>query len=169
MTKLHLGCGPDYREGWTNVDAVESFAPDIQHDLEETPWPFADAEADQVLANHVVEHISDQSAFWSEVSRVLSPGGTCTVTVPTGLDSVADPTHETAWTYRTPEFVSSAGPEWGLNEPLTVESRHLRMHGHGPGKILTPLAQALSDRWPLFASSTPWQSGELVVRFRREK
>lgn len=167
MTRLHLGSGPDYLDGWTNVDLVDAYSPDVVHDLEDTPWPFPTGGVDEILANHVVEHISDQTAFWNEVCRVLTPGGACTVTVPTGLDAAADPTHATEWTWRTPKYIGQGGPRWGLNQPLEVDDRDLEFHGHGPGKALTPLANAAADRWPLFAASTPWQSGELTVRFRR--
>lgn len=44
--------------------------------------PFPDAAFDRVIASEVLEHIPDDVAAMSELSRVLRPGGTMAVTVP---------------------------------------------------------------------------------------
>ena len=44
--------------------------------------PFADGTFDRVIASEVLEHIPDDVAAMSELSRVLRPGGTMAVTVP---------------------------------------------------------------------------------------
>jgi len=47
--------------------------------------PFADGEFDRVVAAEVLEHIPDDEAAISELTRVLRPGGTIAVTVPRWL------------------------------------------------------------------------------------
>jgi SAM-dependent methyltransferase len=47
--------------------------------------PFPDGEFDRVVAAEVLEHIPDDSAAIRELSRVLRPGGTLAVTVPSWL------------------------------------------------------------------------------------
>jgi SAM-dependent methyltransferase len=47
--------------------------------------PFPDGECDRVGAAEVLEHIPDDSAAIRELSRVLRPGGTLAVTVPSWL------------------------------------------------------------------------------------
>ena len=39
-------------------------------------WPIDDASVDLVVSDYVLEHVEDPDAFFSEVTRVLRPGGT---------------------------------------------------------------------------------------------
>lgn len=39
------------------------------------PWPVADASVDLVVSNSVLEHVEDPDHFFSELRRVLKPGG----------------------------------------------------------------------------------------------
>jgi SAM-dependent methyltransferase len=45
--------------------------------------PFDDGSFDFILANHVIEHIDDLNAVLREIHRVLAPGGTLLLGVPT--------------------------------------------------------------------------------------
>ena len=45
-------------------------------------FPLADASADVVIANQVIEHILDPVKFSREIHRILRPGGRCVVTTP---------------------------------------------------------------------------------------
>jgi len=47
--------------------------------------PFPDATFDRVVASEVMEHIADDRAAATELARVLRPGGTLAVTVPSWL------------------------------------------------------------------------------------
>lgn len=47
--------------------------------------PFADATFDRVIASEVFEHVPDDRAAFGELARVLRPGGTMAVTVPSWL------------------------------------------------------------------------------------
>lgn len=50
-----------------------------------TALPFPDASFDRVMASEVLEHIPDDEAAFSELARVLRPGGTLAITVPAWL------------------------------------------------------------------------------------
>lgn len=50
-----------------------------------TRLPFDDATFDRVIASEVLEHIPDDMAAVAELARVLKPGGTMAVTVPSWL------------------------------------------------------------------------------------
>lgn len=50
-----------------------------------TMLPFADDTFDHIICSEVMEHIPDDSAAARELARVLKPGGTLAVTVPTFL------------------------------------------------------------------------------------
>lgn len=45
------------------------------HLVEGSTWPIEDGSLDMVLADYVVEHVTDPPAFFSEVVRILKPGG----------------------------------------------------------------------------------------------
>src|SRR5262249_59885559 len=79
---LNLGCGSKHIEGATNVDRSPSVHPDVVHDLDQTPWPFAPSSFDEVVGYDVVEHVADVVRFMEEVHRVASPGATIRLTVP---------------------------------------------------------------------------------------
>src|SRR6202022_168180 len=52
--KLHLGCGPNLKSGWVNIDLFHPGA-DLQLDLCED-WPFPDGSVSHIYSEHVFEH-----------------------------------------------------------------------------------------------------------------
>lgn len=116
MSELLIGCGtrltkvlflPDLgqTQEWTQLtrlDIEASHQPDVVHDLEELPWPFTDNSFDEVHAYEVLEHLGSQGdvkafcAHFSEIWRVLKPGGLLFATCPS-INSVwlwGDPSHK---------------------------------------------------------------------------
>lgn len=96
MTKLNLGCGPDYRKGWTNVDVNPEFGPDEIIDLEQSDWDLPNGEYDLVLADNVFEHIDPKKrpTFLRECHRVLKQDGELVMRWPTpGFGGGWDVTH----------------------------------------------------------------------------
>jgi predicted SAM-dependent methyltransferase len=81
--RLHLGCGPRVLPGWVNIDSVPCTA-DVRGDIDLTALPWPDAAADEILSEHVFEHLSfaEERSVWQEIARVLRPGGTATLEVP---------------------------------------------------------------------------------------
>jgi predicted SAM-dependent methyltransferase len=81
--RLNLGCGPNCREGWVNIDLFDPAAK-LQLDLRRQ-WPFADGCAGYIYSEHAFEHFEfDQEVphFLGESMRVLQSGGTFDVGVP---------------------------------------------------------------------------------------
>lgn len=81
--KLNLGCGPNSREGWLNIDLFDSRA-DLRLDLRRH-WPFPDSSVSYVYSEHVFEHFEiygEVPRFLAEALRVLQPGGVFDVGVP---------------------------------------------------------------------------------------
>lgn len=107
--KLNLGCGSDHLEGWCNVDCHAACQPDVVHDLERIPWPFEDDTADEILLQHVLEHLgSTPQAFLDvmrELWRVSCAEAQIRIRVPHPLhqDFRTDPTHVRAI---TPEMLA---------------------------------------------------------------
>jgi SAM-dependent methyltransferase len=93
VTKLHLGCGSRYLEGWCNIDGYKLSAtdthrgtlkaePDIWCDIKNLPA--SDQSVDIILTQHVVEHFYRHQAIhlFNEFWRVLKPGGVIITEMP---------------------------------------------------------------------------------------
>lgn len=80
--KLNIGCGPNLKSGWVNIDLVPGC--DLSLDGREK-LPFDDGSCSVVYSEHFVEHLEypdDAFRFFSESYRVLQPGGTFSAGVP---------------------------------------------------------------------------------------
>lgn len=76
MINLNVGCGQNIIPGWCNTDLPTV---DISK-----PLLFSDNTIDNILAEHVIEHVPCHEAmrFLDECYRVLKPGGAIRVCVP---------------------------------------------------------------------------------------
>lgn len=74
--RLHLGCGPEKREGWINIDTQSEVKPDIVSSVDKLPM-FYEGSVDVIEANHLFEHLTYDQALSAlvEWSRILKPGG----------------------------------------------------------------------------------------------
>ena len=73
--KLHLGCGPDIRPGYINVDLYNPAA-ELKLDITSLGY-FRDESVDEIFMNAVLEHLwsFEQVRALKEWRRVLKPGG----------------------------------------------------------------------------------------------
>ncbi|MEM6632724.1 MAG: methyltransferase domain-containing protein [Bacteroidota bacterium] len=80
--KLHIGCGPQYREGWLNADKFDSRADIYMNGYNR--MPFKDNTFNYLYSEHTLEHlrITKVKFFLEECRRVLKPGGIFRVTIP---------------------------------------------------------------------------------------
>jgi SAM-dependent methyltransferase len=67
-------------------------------DLSE-PWPWEDSTVEHIRAHDIIEHILAKIHTMNEAWRVLKPGGTFDIAVPTtdGPGAWQDPTHVSFW------------------------------------------------------------------------
>ncbi|MEJ7713643.1 MAG: class I SAM-dependent methyltransferase [Pyrinomonadaceae bacterium] len=72
---LDVGCGTNKFPGAIGLDYNPRTDADVIHDLGITPYPFTDNEFDEVISQHVVEHVPDVMAFMTELHRITKPGG----------------------------------------------------------------------------------------------
>jgi predicted SAM-dependent methyltransferase len=80
--KLNVGCGKNIKEGWINIDLLESadLAIDVRYGL-----PFDDDSCELIYSEHFLEHLEypDESVpFLQACKRVLMPGGCIHIGVP---------------------------------------------------------------------------------------
>lgn len=112
--KLNLGCGSRHQEGWLNIDTVASLNPDRVMDLEQTPWDLPSDAAEEVLLNHVLEHLGASTGSFlgvmSELHRVCRNGALIRINVPHPLHEHyrTDPSHVRPVTPQTLSMFSKA-------------------------------------------------------------
>lgn len=80
--KLHLGSGRNLKDGYINIDAYVQGEGITNLDI--FNLPYADCSVDEILAEHLVEHIKfkDEEVFWRECYRLLKHGGKLTCETP---------------------------------------------------------------------------------------
>ena len=94
---LNLGCGLNKMAEHINVD--KHGTPDVLHDLETFPWPWPKSAVEEVVLNHVLEHLGrDPDVFiqiMCELYRVCCDGATVRIAVPHPRHEnfLNDPTH----------------------------------------------------------------------------
>lgn len=129
--KLNLGCGFNKQEGYVNVDMYDACSPNVLHNLEIFPWPFSDGSADEILFNHSLEHLGQQSDVFlkimQETYRVAKDGATVYINVPHPRHDnfISDPTHVRAITPMTLQlFDLDLNRHWqktgAANSPLAI-------------------------------------------------
>jgi hypothetical protein len=100
MTRLHLCCGPDYREGWLNVDHSPHVRTDLCGELPGVLASVPDNSVEQVLAIDALEHFEPAALYrlLDELERVCVNGAVLDFVVPhfRGINS-AGPFHRTTW------------------------------------------------------------------------
>jgi len=102
MRVLDIGCG-DLKENWIpDSDGIDLFdyGQMYQFNIEETfPWPVEDNLYDEVVAQHILEHIKNGYSFieiMNEVWRVSKPGALfrgAAPHFPSSPNFYRDPTH----------------------------------------------------------------------------
>lgn len=135
---LEVGPGPNrlFPQS-TTLDIYPGCAPDIVHDLNQTPYPIPDNTFDLVVCLHVLEHVQNLVGATTELWRMLKPGGLLFVEVPyfTSVHFHTDPTHVHAFTTRSFDYYV-AGTEvskFGYSPArFTRERAHLVVPGNGP-------------------------------------
>jgi SAM-dependent methyltransferase len=130
LPELLIGCGPNRdkklceegRAEWsalTTLDINADHKPDVVHDLNVVPLPFADDTFDEIHAYEVLEHCGTQGDYrfffaqWADFWRILKPGGMffATVPLPTSVWAWGDPSHTRVIPRESLTFLSQAAYE----------------------------------------------------------
>jgi len=92
--KLHLGCGNDYKNGYINCDVSKQVNPDKIVDLEKK-LSFKNNSVDEIVANHVLEHIHNFVPLMQEFYRICKNKAIIKIKVPfySSWGQYNDPTH----------------------------------------------------------------------------
>ncbi len=97
--RLNLGCGHNKIAGFINVDMFPESNPDLVCDLESLPWPWGNNSVDEVLFNHSLEHMGQDTRIFlgimKELYRVSKNNAVIQINVPHPRHEhfINDPTH----------------------------------------------------------------------------
>lgn len=166
-SKLHLGCGEDYREGYHNVDFHDHVKVDQVFDLNVFPYPYEDNSFDEIIAFHVLEHLNNPFLVMKELHRISKPSAKIYIKVPHFSRGFTHSEHKAGFDitfpyYFNPEFTRSGyfGVHFKLNKMELHYSVfiHLMKHmGVGPitiffVKVTNAVFSALANLSPMLCS-----------------
>jgi len=133
--KLNLGCGPEKRVGYINIDKSSEFKPDIVWDLRKFPYPKELKGATLIESRHLFEHFTSDEmiAVLQECYRILKKDGIIKITVPLASPETfdaafADPTHKSYFTPHTFDYFNKKSSFW---------KNHGRAYGIPPFDVKT--------------------------------
>jgi SAM-dependent methyltransferase len=144
---LNLGCGRKKIAHAVNVDLTARTSPDVVHDLNVRPWPFADGTFAEVLAYDVIEHLDSVVATMEEIHRVCLPGAVVRITVPhfSSANAFTDVTHRHFFSSRSSNYFTGEN-EWDFYTACRFSRTATRIVFH-PGLESRVLAR-VANRWP---------------------
>ena len=107
MRVLDIACGQSKTPGAIGIDSNPRVAPDVLHDLDATPYPFADDSFDKIVCYNGIEHLARPLEVLQEISRIAVSGAIVEITTPhfTSPDAYTDPTHRHALTSRSFDYL----------------------------------------------------------------
>lgn len=118
---LDLGCGANKQKNFIGMDRRKLDGVDIQHDIQNFPWPFPDNCCFTIIASHVFEHIEPKFsiALMDECWRVTKDDGVLAVSVPyPGTRGFwQDPTHVNGWNEATFQYFDPRYPLYSIYMP----------------------------------------------------
>ncbi|MFA5358766.1 MAG: methyltransferase domain-containing protein [Patescibacteria group bacterium] len=83
LQKINFGCGHKHLSGFINVDNNPNVKEaDVVHDLNIFPYPFADSSVNEVIMDHVLEHLDDPIRVIEELYRISADGAMLYIKTP---------------------------------------------------------------------------------------
>ena len=144
--KLNLGCGEFKKGGFINVDRDEKLKPDVVHDLDKFPYPFADDEFALIEADHTLEHLRDPFAVMRELHRILASGGRLIIRVPHFSRGFTHADHKSGFDVTFPHYFKSDFKGGYAGVRFDLKSLRLTWFGQPYLKktVLSPLAYTIA-------------------------
>ena len=147
MKILDIGCGKrkfaskNSSDRVIGMDLVKLDGVDVVCNIDKTPWPFRDNEFDIVIANHILEHVSDIVKTMDEVWRVSKPGALIKIKVPyhSSIGAFTDPTHKRSFSYRSMDYFSNEEFDYSFYTKKRFSMKKRELIFHKTLKIFQPI------------------------------
>lgn len=152
-TKLVLGSAGKKHSDAITLDIDEEHHPDVIHNLDVVPWPFADNQFSEISAHHVLEHLENISLAMKELHRICRKDGIVCIEVP----------HYSAWLANSPEhklrfnyfafdgYVDGGTTKWVTGKKFKFIKREITFHHavrrYGLHKIFNRFPLAYERFW----------------------
>ena len=130
--RIHLGCGAEILDGWTNLDIRFISGVDVVADVLDG-LPFESARL--IFAEHFIEHFEFRNALTllEECRRVLDPDGVLRLSTP-NLDWVWVTAYASRWTAESETRAMVDPVRWRHHDPAAVDcvalNKAFRAWGH---------------------------------------
>lgn len=126
MKILNLGSGSNYLDGCVNVDNNIHSKADVIHNLNLYPYPFEDSEFDEILANHIIEHLDDPLDFIQEIFRISRNNAKITIRCPHFSCNWIHPRHKSAISTKLFDFLDNSNPEYYQDASFVIDKISLK-------------------------------------------
>lgn len=93
---LDIGCGGSKLPGAIGIDRMKQPGVDVVHDLNRTPWPFADNTFDVIVCQDTIQILDSILDTMNEIHRIAKPGAVVKIRTPhySHPNSWKDPLHK---------------------------------------------------------------------------
>lgn len=163
--KLNLGCGFNKLDGFINVDNSPICLPDLLLTLDKESWSWEDNSIDEVLLDHVLEHLGETTSEYihviKELYRVCKSGAKITIKVPhfRHENFSHDPTHVRAI---APEGLDLFNRQHNL-EDLSNNGKASKLAlMHGVDFQVSHITYNLEPRWQMQLNNNLITSDEMM-------
>ena len=136
---LNLGAADRILADFTNVDITPGPGITVVDLRDDWPWP--DGSVERAVAWDIIEHLPDKIHTMNELWRVLVPGGTVEITVPTtdGPGAWQDPKHVSFWNARSFLYYEAGNPyrerfaaSYGIRAAFRTVAKRIDLTVDGP-------------------------------------
>lgn len=163
IKKLNLGSAGRKKGGYINVDWMSLVKPDVEHDLNQYPYPFSDNEFDVVEAVHILEHLDRPFAVMKEIHRITKPNGKVLIRVPHFSRAMGHPEHYHGFDVTFPNYFDKKFIDlgyFGTDYELESLAIHWFAFPHiidkmGYGKVAIIVLKFLNSIINFFANLSP--------------
>ena len=167
-TILNLGAGKDLIPQAITVDFNSALTPDVVHDLNQFPWPFADNSFDEIYAKDVLEHLGNLVRVMEEIHRIARPGAKIFIVTPhySCPNSWRDPTHQQHLSFFSFDYFTGKN-QWNFYTKVRFKKTKtvLQFYPNLKNKIFWRIA----NRWPRFYEEhLAWIFPAWVMHFELE-
>lgn len=149
-TALNLGNGKKRIEDAVNLDITAETNPDVVHDLNQRPWPFANDAFEKVSAYDVIEHLENIPATMEEIQRICRPGAIVHITVPhfSSANAFTDPTHRHFFSKFSMDYFTTGHPtEFYSQARFLVRSAQIQFYPTLMNKLVRRFANRFPDKY----------------------